>query len=190
LLRYAFWIKRISISGLITGRLEAFFEILQLSSSIGTLFPNLRGLNWSIYPSLLRFLPLFLSPRMATFSVTVHLETSFNPNMMEQDHLATAVATLPTSLRELTLIVNDAQLGSDELKKEILNAIQRCGQTLTRPEVDTETIKRCDPPRNVAAEPSHFESLSKLALHHASTIIRVNILSSPSFARVDRREPM
>ena len=71
------------------------------------------------------------------FSVTVHLGTSFNLNMMEQDNLATAVATLPTSLRELTLIVNDVQLGSDELKKEVLSTIQRCGQTLTRLEVDT-----------------------------------------------------
>ena len=136
LLRYALWIKR--ISGVITRRFEAFFEILQLSSPTGTPFPNLRGLGWWIYPSLLRFLPLFLSPRLSTFSVSVYPDTSFDFNTMEQDYLAATVAALPPSLRELTLRVDSAGFGSDELKKEVPNAIRRCGRTLTHLEIDTK----------------------------------------------------
>lgn len=136
LLRYAFWMKR--ITGVITRRLEAIFEILQSSSPTQTPFPNLRGLSWWIYPSLLRFLPLFLPPLMTTFSVSVYPDASFDPKTTERDYLAAAVAALPTSLRELTLRVNHACLGSDELKKEVSHAVQRCGRTLTHLEVDVE----------------------------------------------------
>ena len=136
LLRYASWIKR--ISGVITRRFEAFFEILQLSSPTRVPFPNLRGLSWRIYPSLLHFLPLFVSPQMTTFSVSVYSDTSFDSNTMKRDYLAAAVATLPASLQELTLGVNPASLGSDELKEEVLYAIQRCGRTLGHLEIDVE----------------------------------------------------
>ena len=135
LLRYASWIKR--ISGVVTRRFEAFFEILQFSSPTGTAFPNLRGLSWCIYPSLLRFLPLFTSPRMTAFSVSVYPDTSFDSNTTGRGYLAAAAAALPPFLRELTLRVNHADLGSDELE-EILQTIQRCGPTLIRLETDLE----------------------------------------------------
>lgn len=136
LLRYASWIKR--IAGVITRRFNAFFEILQSSSPTETPFPNLRALGLWIYPELLRFLPLFLSPRMITFSVSVYPDASFDSNTMERDYLATTAAALPTSLRELTLRVNTSGLGSVEFKQEVPAIIQRCGQTLTHLEIDTE----------------------------------------------------
>jgi len=136
LLRYAFWIRQ--VAGVITRRFEEFFEILQLSSPTETPFPNLRRLNWRTYPSLLRFLHLFLSPRTTTFSVIVYPDASFDPNTMERDYLAETVAGLPTSLRELTLCVHPARLGSEELKEEVLNTIRRCGQTLEHLEIDVE----------------------------------------------------
>lgn len=136
LLRYAFWIKR--IVGVVTRRFEAFFEILRFSSPTKTLFPNLRALSLWIYPSLLRFLPLFHSPRMITFSVSAYPDSSFDPSTMERDYLAAAAAALPTSLRELVLRVNNAGLRSDELAKEILHTIQRCGRMLTHLEIDME----------------------------------------------------
>ena len=136
LLRYAFWIKQ--ISGVVTRRFEAFFEILQLCSPTETPFPNLRALSWWIYPSLLRFLPLVLSPRMTTFSVSVYPDTSFDPSTMERDYLATAAAALPISLREFVLRVNNPSLRSEELEKEVLHMIQRCGRTLTNLEIDME----------------------------------------------------
>lgn len=126
------------ITGVVTRRFEAIFDILQFSSPTQTPFPNLRGLDWGVYPSLLRFLPLFLSPRMTTFSVKVYPDASFDSNAMERDYLATVVAALPTSLREFTLHVNNAGLGSDELKKEVSYTIQRCGQALAHLEVDVE----------------------------------------------------
>ena len=95
-------------------------------------------MSWQTYPSLLRFLHIFLSPRVTTFSLSVHLDTTFDPNTMERDYLAAAVAELPNSLRELTLHVNPAGLGSDELKDEVLNAIQRCGRSLAHLEIDVE----------------------------------------------------
>lgn len=91
-----------------------------------------------MYPTSLRFLPLFLSPRMTAFSVSVYPDTSFETDTMERDYLAAAVAALPTSFRELTLRVNAAGLGNDELKKEVLHMIRRCGQTLTHLEIDVE----------------------------------------------------
>ena len=136
LLRYAFWIKR--IAGVVTRRIEAFLEILQFSSPTGTPFPNLRSLSWWIYPSLLRFLPLFLSPRMTTFSVSMYPDTSFDSSTMERDYLAAAVAALPTSLRELVLRVNNASLRSEGLEKEVLHMVRRCGRTLTNLEIDME----------------------------------------------------
>lgn len=136
LLRYAFWIKR--IGGVVTRRFKPFLEILQFSSPTQTPFPNLRELSWRIYPSLLHFLPLFSSPRMTTFSVSVYSDMSFDPNTMEWDYLAAAVAALPISLRELTLRVNRAGLGSDQLREEVLHTIQRCGQRLTHLEIDAE----------------------------------------------------
>ena len=136
LLRYAFWIRQ--VADVTTRRFEGLFEILQLSSPTETPFPNLRRLNWRTYPSLLRFLHLFLSPRMTTFSVSMYPDASFDPGTMERDYLAEAVAGLPTSLRELTLCVHPARLGSEELQGEILNTIQRCGQTLEHLEIDVE----------------------------------------------------
>jgi len=136
LLRYAFWMRQ--VAGVITRRFEGFFEILQFSSPTETPFPNLRRLNWRTYPSLLRFLHLFLSPRTTVFSVSVYPDTSFDPNTMERDYLAGTVAGLPTSLQELTLCVHFAGLGSEELEGEVLNAIQRCGQRLEHLEIDVE----------------------------------------------------
>ena len=136
LLRYSFWIRQ--VAGVITRRFEAFFEILQLSSPTGAPFPNLRRLCWRAYPSLLRFLHLFISPLTTTFSVSVYPDTSFDPNTMERNYLAETVAGLPTSLQELTLCVNSASDGSDELKEEVLNVIQRCGRTLKHLEIDVE----------------------------------------------------
>jgi hypothetical protein len=136
LLRYASWLRR--ITGIVTRRFEAFFEILRFSSPTETPFPNLRALSWWIYPSLLRFLPLFLSHQMTTFSVSVYPDTSFDPNTMERDYLASAAAALPTSLQELVLRVNNASLRSDELEKEIQHTIRRCGRTLTHLEIDME----------------------------------------------------
>lgn len=136
MLRYAFWIKR--IAGVTTRRFEALFEVLQLSSPTKTPFPNLRELSWRTYPSLLRFLPIFFSPRMIAFSVSVYPDSSFDSNTMERDYLAAAVAALPTSLQELTLRLGPASLGNGELEKEILYMVQRCGQTLTHLEIDLE----------------------------------------------------
>ena len=136
MLRYASWIRQ--VTGVITRRFEGFFEVLQLSSPTETPFPNLRRLNWRTYPSLLRFLHLFLSPRTTTFSVSVYPDASFDPNTMERDYLAETVAGLPSSLRELNLCVHPARLGSEGLKEEVLNTIQRCGRTLQHLEVDVE----------------------------------------------------
>ncbi|KAF9652134.1 hypothetical protein BDM02DRAFT_3183860 [Thelephora ganbajun] len=144
LLRYAFWIKRITC--VITRRFEAFFKILQLSSPTETPFPNLRGLTLWIYPPLLRFLPLFVSSRMSTFSISVYRDTPFDPKTVERDYLAAVVAALPTSLREFTLRIDHAGLGSGELKEEVLLMIRRCGQTLVYLKIDVElpavTIQR------------------------------------------------
>ncbi|KAF9780085.1 hypothetical protein BJ322DRAFT_1112762 [Thelephora terrestris] len=136
LLRYASWIKR--IEGLFTRRFEAFFDILHSSSPTETPFPNLRTLSWCIYPSFLRFLPLFVSPLITTFSVTVHKDKTFDPKTMERDYLSAAIAALPTSLREFTLRINPAGLGNDELKEEVLRAVHRCGPILTHLEIDVE----------------------------------------------------
>jgi len=57
---------------------------------------------------------------------------------MERDYLAAAAAALPTSLRELVLRVNNASLRSDELEKEVLHVVRRCGRTLTQLEIDME----------------------------------------------------
>ena len=146
LLRYASWIRR--IRGVVTRRFEGLFDVLQFSSPAETPFPSLRVLSCCVYPSsLLRSLPLFLSPRLTTFSVSVYPDAFLGPGTTGTDHLSAAVAALPTSLRELTLAVNRAGLGSDELKKEVLNTIQQCGRTLARLEVDVE--------------------LPTLAIHHA-----------------------
>lgn len=136
LLRYAFWIKW--TTGIVTRRFGPFFEVLRLSSPTRTPFPNLRGLSWSICPSLLHFLHLFISPRVTTFLVKAYSDTSFDPNTTERERLVATVTALPTSLREFTLCVNAAGLGSDELKKGLLNTIRRCGRTLTHLEIDTE----------------------------------------------------
>lgn len=136
LLRYAFWIKR--ISGLITRRFEAFFDLLRFISPTETPFPNLRALGWSIYPSFLRFLPLFVSPRIAEFSVVLFQDASFDPKTMEWDYLAATVAALPPFLREFTLRVNHPDLKSGRLKAEVLSMAQRCGPTLTHLETDLE----------------------------------------------------
>lgn len=136
LLRYASWIKR--IEGVVTRRLEAFFNVLQFSSPTETPFPNLRSLEWRVYPSLLRFLPLFVSPQMSTFSVSVYKDASFNPKTMVRDYLSTAVAALPAFLREFTLCISPAGLGSDELKEEVLYMVHRCGPVLTHLEIDVE----------------------------------------------------
>ena len=87
---------------------------------------------------MLRSLPLFLSPRLTTFSVSVYPDALPDSGTVGRDHLSAAVAALPTSLRELTLAVNRAGLGSDELKKEVLNTIHQCGRTLARLEIDVE----------------------------------------------------
>ena len=136
LLRYAFWIKR--ISGVITRRFEAFFDVLQFCTSDETPFPNLRVLSWSIYPSFLRFLPLFVSPRISTFSLGVFQDAPFDPRRMERDYLAATVAALPASLRKFALRVNPPGLGSDQLKQEVLYVAQRSGPTLTHLETDLE----------------------------------------------------
>lgn len=136
LLRYAFWIKR--ISGVITRRFDALFDLLQLCSPTQTPFPNLRALSWSIYPSFLQFLPLFVSPRMTTFSVGVYPDATFDPKTTERDYLAATVAALPPSLREFTLHLNPDGLGSDELKEEVLSMARRCNSTLARLETDVE----------------------------------------------------
>lgn len=198
LLRYASRMKR--ISGVITRRYEGFFEILQLCSPTQTPFPNLRGLGWWIYPSLLRFLPLFLSPRITTFSVNVYPDLSFDPNTTERDYLAATVAALPTSLREFTLKVDSASLGSYELKKEVSNTIQRCGRTLTHLEIDTElpdvithhamqlpnlrTWKVHQSPLPATLTPSsdtttYLPALSSLALSVTNTYDWVAFLASP-----------
>lgn len=136
LLRYASWIKR--IAGIITRRIGALLEILRFCSPTETPFPNLRGLNLCIYPSFLRFLPLFISPRVTAFSVSVYSDASFKPNTLERDDLSAAVAALPPFLREFALRVNLVELGSDGLKEEIQRVVQRSGPTLTRIEIDVK----------------------------------------------------
>lgn len=137
LLRYASWIRQ--IRGVVTRRFEGLFDVLQFSSPTETPFYSLRVLSCCVYPSsLLRSLPLFLSPQLTTFSVSVYPDAFLGPGTTGTDHLSAAVAALPTSLRELTLAVNRAGLGSDELKKEVLNTIQQCRRTLARLEIDVE----------------------------------------------------
>ena len=136
LLRYASWIER--IEGVITRRFEAFFDVLQFCSPTKTPFPRLRAISWRIYPMSLPFLPLFVSPRMTTYSMEVYRDSSFDPTTMERDYLAIAVAALPPFLREFSLHINPPGLWNDALKSEVLYVVQRCGSTLTHLDIDME----------------------------------------------------
>lgn len=107
-------------------------EALQLYASNGPLCPNVQTLVWSNSVPSLRFLPLFVTPRIRSLSVQTFALNRGKDTRIESQYLAEIILGLGAStLTRLSLPSFTVSSLTPQVQQQIASLVLQCGPALT-----------------------------------------------------------